>query len=167
MRKMRYTGKTNSLIKAAIGNVKTITNANISYIQRQTLRPLKLSVWAKFDEVNFDGISVLANINDDLNNKAIGSCDIKVYAIDQGNSWNETLVASKSELVNADKAIIDFSANELPSLQADITLKIVVTAHRLNKTYYHVGYFNHLGSLEVMTRNKKKIAFLEITKQDE
>lgn len=167
MRKMRYSGKANSLIKAGIGNVRTISQNNISYIQRQPLRPLNLFAWAKFDEINFDGISILVNLNDDLNDKTIGSCSATIYSIAQGNSWNETLIGTKGALVNSNKMVIDFDASELPPLQADVTLKIVVSAQRLNKTYYHVGYFNHFGSLELMTRNKKKIAFLEITKQDE
>lgn len=167
MRRMRYSGKTNTLIKAGIGNIKTITNSNISYIQRQPLRTINLTAWAKFDEINFDGISILATLSDDIKNKTIGLCVATVYSIDQGNSWNETLVGTKSGTFNPNGFVIDFAASELPALQADVTLKILFTAQRLNKTYYHVGYFNHFGSLELMTRNKKKIAFLEITKQDE
>lgn len=167
MRKMRYSGKTNTLIKAGIGNVRTISQNNISYIQRQPLRPLNITAWAKFDEINFDGISILLSLNDDLNNKTIGSCSVTVYSIAQGNSWNETVIGTKGLLANSDKAVIDFSASELPELEGDITLKIKVSATRQNKTYYFMGYFNHLGSIEFMNRNKRKITFLEVTKADE
>lgn len=167
MRKMKYTDNGNTILKDGVGNVRTITRSNISYIQRNALKALKLNVWAKFDEINFDGISILANLNDDFSNKSIGYCDVSVYVVDQGNSWNETFIGSKNGTASANGVIIDFSANELPSLQGDVTLKLSVKATRFGKTYYHTGYFNHLGSLELMTRNKKKIAFLEITKQDE
>lgn len=167
MRRMKYTNRTNVILKDGVGNVRTITQSNISYMQRNPLRPIKLNVWAKFDEINFDGISVLANLNDDLTNKSIGSCEVIVYAIDQGNSWNETLIGTKTGTATANGVIIDFDASELPSIQGDVTLKLSVRATRLGKTYYHTGYFNHLGSLEVMTKNKKKIAFMEITKRDE
>lgn len=167
MRKMRYSGKTNSLIKAGIGNIKTIANSNISYIQRQALRPLNLTAWAKFDEINFNGISIIANLNDDLSNKTIGSCVATVYSIAQGNSWNETLVGTKSGTFTPNGFVIDFVASELPDLEGDITLKIKVNATRQNKKYYFMGYFNHLGSIEFMNRNKRKITFLEVTKADE
>lgn len=167
MRKIRHTNRTNVILKDGIGNVRTNSNTCISYMQRNVPRTINLNVWAKFDEVNFNGISVLANLNDDLTNKAIGTCEVTVYAIDQGNSWNQTLVATKTGAATANGTVIDFSASELPSILGDVTLKLSVKATRLGKTYYHTGYFNHLGSLEVTTKNRNKIKFLELTKVDE
>ena len=167
MRKMRYSEKPNSMIKSGIGNIKTVTKANISYIQRQTLRPINLTAWAKFDEINFNGISILANLSDGLDNKVIGSCQVSVYSVAQGNSRNETLIGTKSGTYTPNGFVIDFLANELPDLEGDITIKVKVITTRQNKKYYFMGYFNHLGSIEFMNRNKRKITFLEVTKADE
>jgi len=167
MRRVKNTNKTNVIVKDVVSNVRTITGASISYIQRNVTRPIKLNVWAKFDEVNFDGISVLASLNDDLVNKSIGTCEVTVYAIDQGNSWNETIVGTKTGTLTSKGMVIDFQASEIPFIEGDVTLKIFSRAVRANKSYYHTGYFNHLGSLEFMYRNKNNITLLDINKVDE
>jgi len=167
VRKIKYTDKKNSLLKSGLENIKTISNAQISYIQKKSLKPLQLSVWAKFDEVNFDGISVLANISDGWNNKTIGNCVVDIYSIDQGNSWNENFLVSKNGVLTPNGMVVDFSSSEIIDLEGDITLKIAVRANRQNSQFYFKGYFNHLGSIELMNRNKRRISFLEITKVDE
>lgn len=167
MRKMRYTEKSNSLLKTEIDNIKTITKANISYLQRSPLLPLKLLAWAKFDEIAFNGISVIANLTDDENIRSIGSCNFTIYSVAKGSSWNETLVGSKAGVYTSNGFVASFTSAELPSMIGDVTLKMVVKANRMSKKYSFMGYFNHLGSLQFMTKNKNKIAFLEISKLDE
>ena len=166
MRRMRFISEGNTFLKRGILNLLTLSGADISYIQRTTLPEIRLQAWAKFDEVNFDGISAVANLFSQSNQLSIGSCSFSLYSIAQGNSWTPTLIGTKNGTVTPNGVIVDFSANEIPPIEGDITFKLVAVATRLNKRFHFVGFFNHLGSLELMNRNRRNIEFIQVTGED-
>jgi hypothetical protein len=162
MRRMRSISKGNSAIKRGVLNISTISGADISYIQRTTLPDIRLQAWAKFDEVNFDGISAVANLFSQSTALSLGSCSFSLYSVAQGNSWATTLVATKNGSVTPNGVVVDFAASEIPPIEGDITFKLVAVATRQNKRFHFVGFFNHLGSLELADRNRRNIQFIQV-----
>jgi hypothetical protein len=167
MRKVRFTPRYNIVLKNGVDNLSLKTRASVSYIQRNAQKDITLGVWAKFDEVNFDGISVLLELSRELNIKSIGSATVNLFSVAQGNLWQKTFIGSRPAVIIGNAAKVDFAANELPQFCGDVTFYVEAIAYRQNKRLASRAYFNHLGALGFMTKNKNKITLLELTKLDE
>jgi hypothetical protein len=167
MRKIRHTPSHNSIVKAGIGNLITKSSASISYVQRSPLDDLELSLWAKFDDVSFDGISVVAEGTRGIKTLTLGSGSINLYSVEQGKGWQKTFISSKPIQITGNVAKVDFLSSELPSFSGDVTFFVEAVAFRQSEKVTARAYFNHLGILEPVTKNRSKIKFLEITKADE
>lgn len=167
MRKVRHTPKYNFLIKAGMSNVSLSTIANISYVQRSKIPDLVLSIWAKFDDISFDGISISLELLRDIKIKSIGSGTINLYSVNSGKNWEKTFIASKSINVSEQYGQVDFTASELPDFVGDVTFLIEAITYRQNEKVVARSYFNHLGIFDSVTNNKKAIDFLRLTKLDE
>lgn len=156
-----------SILDSGFSNLMTGIDS-ISYFQRNpTESDFTVSTWARFDEVDFDGIHIYTELNRNGLRASSASCSISLYSVSQGASWTKTLVANLTPAVHLNGYSVSVVANDLPDLEADITLYIESTITRLGKQYKSAGYFNHFGALDLITRNKNKISFLEITKADE
>lgn len=167
MRKIRHTPSYNSIVKAGIGNLISKTNAPISYVQRSPLDDLELSLWAKFDDVSFDGLSIVAEGVRGIKTLSLGYGSINLYSVEQGKGWQKTFISSKPIQITGGVAKVDFLSSELPSFSGDVTFFVEAVAFRQSKKVTARAYFNHLGILEPVTKNRNKIRFLEITKADE
>lgn len=167
MRKIRFTPRYNILLKNGVDNLSLKTSANISYIQKRPSKDIALSIWAKFDEVNFDGISILLELARELSVKSIGTATVNLFSVSQGNLWEKTFIGSKSAVIINQVAKVDFSASELPAFCGDVTFYVEAISFRQNKRYVSRAYFNHLGSFASITKNKNNITLLELTKLDE
>lgn len=167
MRKIRFTPRYNILLKNGVDNLSLKTSANISYIQKREQKDIALGVWAKFDELNFNGISILLELARELSVKSIGTATVNLFSVSQGNLWQKTFIGSKPAVIINQVAKVDFAANELPSFVGDVTFYVEAIALRQNKRFASRAYFNHLGALAFMNKNKSNISFLELTKLDE
>lgn len=167
MRKIRHTPSCNLIVKAGIGNLITKTSASISYVQRSPLDDLELSLWAKFDDVSFDGISIVAEGVRGIKTLSLGYGTINLYSVEQGKGWQKTFISSKPIQIAGSVAKVDFLSSELPLFSGDVTFFVEAIAFRQSKKVSTRAYFNHIGILEPVTKNRNKIRFLEITKADE
>lgn len=166
--KLRHFGDYVQAIKPGITNVITLGSNDNSFIQRtKKTSTIKLITWVKFDEVDFDGVHVIVQAFRDGRQVSISQPLCNLYAIEQGASWDKTPITSKPLSQDGLSWVASYLANELPDLLADRTLYVETKTTRLKKRLFFEGYFNHLGALDFMTRNKKKISFLDLTKVDE
>ena len=167
MRKIRHTPKYNFLVKSGMSNVSLSTSADISYVQRRKLPDLKLSLWAKFDDISFDGISISLELLRDIKIKSIGSGIVNLYSVNNGKNWEKAFISSRSIGASNQYGQVDFAASELPDFVGDVTFLVEAIAYRQNKKVVARNYFNHLGIFDSVTTNKNMINFLRLTKLDE
>jgi hypothetical protein len=166
--KIRHLGDYVQAIKPGISQVMTLGACDNSFIQRSIqTNQVELMAWVKFDELNFDGVHVIVQAMRDGQKVSTSLPTAKLFYIDQGASWAKTEITEKPLSQDGAAWVVSYFASELPELLANRTLLLEVKAQRLGKTLRFAGYFNHLGALEFMTRNKKKITFIELTKVDE
>lgn len=130
-----------------------------------------IKIAAKFNEVTFDNIQMIAYLYDAKNMSVASSanCVFKIYRI-SAPDWTETFVTSLSGTLLGNNyfyanpvlsglSSIDFSGGE--------SIMIEVSVERLGVIYRDRAYFNHLGIYDNVTRLRQDVEFLEITKQDE
>lgn len=130
-------------------------------------KEISIELWAKFDEIDFDGFSIFARLLKGDSKTESSSCLFTVYYIAQGNSWSKTLITSGSGSIVNDGYRIDIPSSSLPDSVGDYTFFIECEISRLGETYKKNGYFNHFYTLDVTTRLTNKVRFMEITKADE
>lgn len=104
----------------------------------------------------------------DTNLDIAQSCNYKIYRVSNDSTpWQDTLVKSGTLSINADKLFL----TTLTSVEAgadifgDVTFKVSARVIRNNIPYYVTEYFNHLGITDKVERVRRKVTFLEITKQ--
>lgn len=166
--KLRHFGDYVQALKPGITNVLTLGCSDVSFIQRtKRTSEVKLVTWVKFDELDFDGVHVIVQAFRDGQKVSISQPLCNLYAIDKGASWVKTPISPKPLTQDGLDWVVSYAANELPDLLADRTIYVEAKTTRVKKRLAFEGYFNHLGALDFMTGNKKKIAFLDLTKVDE
>lgn len=142
--------------------------SNLSKLKRKKKeKELSIDLWAKFDEVDFDGFSILAVIKNGNNKTQVQSCTFNVSYVTQGPSWNKTLIGSYSGALGANGFTASIPNSVLPSSIGDYTFYVECVVSRRGEQLSKEDYFNHFYTLEQTTRNRNKIKFLEITKADE
>jgi hypothetical protein len=129
-----------------------------------------IKVWAKFNTSTFDGIQMIAWLEDkDKEIITTASCEFKVYYIDTTNNWDETLIFIGSGTASGLRWISSPSQSDLGSsneLDGERTIMIQATMLRWGRTYKNKIYINHLGVYDSIVRLKNDIEFLDISKQD-
>jgi hypothetical protein len=128
-------------------------------------------VWAKFNTGSFDGIQLIAWVeNKDKNVIASASCEFKVYYIDTTNNWNQTLIFTGSGTASGNRWVASPNQVALGSgnvLDGERTLMIEANVTRWGDTYKNTVYVNHLGVYDSILRLRSDVEFLEISKKDE
>lgn len=166
--KLRHFGDYVQAIKPGLSQVLTLGQGDTSFIQRsKNDNTIELISWIKFDEIDFDGVHVIVQAFRSGRQITVAQPALNLFSVAQGSSWALTPITQKPLTQNGMSWVASYAANDLPNLLADVTLYAEASASRLKKKFHFRGYFNHLGALDFMTRNKKKIAFLELTKVDE
>lgn len=129
-----------------------------------------LKISAKFDDSTFDNLKVIAYLYDQANANIANAatCEFKFYRVTIPD-WTEVLIntSNGTQISNnyfylnptlATLAPIDFDGGEMMLIEATVV--------RLGVTYRDRVYVNHLGIYDTTTRLKRKVQFLDITKQD-
>jgi hypothetical protein len=132
---------------------------------------IEVFVYAKFNTQTFDGIQMIAWLENDKNQTiSSGSCQFKVYYLDTANNWNQTLIftgmgsASGMKWIAApDQTALGGSLNQL---DGERTLLIEATLVKFGESYTNRIYVNHLGVYDSVVRLRNDIEFLDISKAD-
>lgn len=129
-----------------------------------------VSVWAKFNTNTFDGIQMVAWLEDlDHNLLSSAQCQFKVYYVDVTDNWGQTLIYTTSATLSNGKwvaAPTQANLGAVNCLDGERTLMIEATLSKWGKLYSKKIYVNHLGIYDSIIRLKNEIEFLSITKQD-
>jgi hypothetical protein len=131
----------------------------------------KVKLWAKFNTQTFDGIQIVATLQDKSEQTlASSSCVFKIYFLDITNNWNQTLVHTvNGTLVNKRWIAAPTQANLGLSneLDGERTIMVEATITRLGQSFVSKIYLNHLGIYDSFFRLKEEVEFLAVTKKDE
>jgi hypothetical protein len=131
----------------------------------------EVKVWAKFNTSSFDGIQLIAWMeNKDKNVISSASCEFKVYYIDTTNNWNQTLIFTGSGTASGTRWVASPDQAALGpnnALDGERTLMIEANLTRWGDTYKNTVYVNHLGIYDSFIRLKNDVEFLDITKKDQ
>jgi hypothetical protein len=134
-------------------------------------RDYVLNVWAKFAQIDFDGIHIRAYVEKENDILQSANYSFSVYTVATDSNWQETFVVSKVGLPLADGSFkCHVLSSQFPStvdLDGELTLAIMVTCNRQNKKYRKKIYVNHLGVYDSIVRLRNDVEFLDLTKLDE
>jgi hypothetical protein len=128
-----------------------------------------VKIGAKFNDDTFSNIQITSYLYDQKNASIANaaSCSIKVYKVTTPD-WTEQLVTT---LATSTLPNTYFYANPtITSLGIDFqggdTILIESTIVRLGVIYRDRIYFNHIGIYDNVTRLRRDVEFLEVTKKD-
>lgn len=129
-----------------------------------------IRIAAQFDAGTFQNIKVIAYLYDAQNASVANaaSCEFKIYSITTPD-WTETLLSTVSgtQLTNNYFYINPLNVSLFPvDFFGGDSIMIEATIVRLGETYRDRIYVNHLGIYDNVTRLRKDVDFLNITKQD-
>jgi len=176
MRRMRATINSDYVqpLKLRISDRMIVAMSNMynSILLRNTHRApdssaYDLSLWAKFDSDDFDGIQIHTALSSNGSVKSIASAVFDIYSV-AANGWTETFLHQATGSLGPSKSFVaSVSQSSLaPILDGEITLAIYATVTRSGKVYKNKIYVNHLGSYDSIVRLRNKVKFLDIIKKD-
>jgi hypothetical protein len=130
----------------------------------------KINLWAKFNTNSFDGIQLVAWLEDiDSEVLTSGSCQFKVYYVDIDNNWGQNLIYSGSGTATGLKwtsALSQANLGAANELDGDRTLMIQATIVKWGHSFTKRIYVNHLGVYDSIVRLRNDVEFLDISKAD-
>jgi hypothetical protein len=136
-----------------------------------TPRDYILNLWAKFAQVDFDGIHIKSYLDKDSDIMQAANYTFSVYLISTTDNWAETFVITKPGSSIGDGSVkCHVTAADFPStvdLDGELTLAIVANCTRQGRKYRKKIYVNHLGVYDSIVRLRNDVEYLDITKLDE
>ncbi len=130
----------------------------------------KIDLWAKFNTNTFDGIQLVAWLEDvDTNILGSAQCQFKVYYVNTANDWGQTLIHTVNGTASNGKWVASPSQTDLGSdnvIDGDRTLMIEAILSKWGRSYTKKIYLNHLGVYDSIVRLRNDIDFLDIIKAD-
>lgn len=130
----------------------------------------KINSWAKFNTNTFDGIQLIAWLeNTESNITPSANCVFKIYYVDVNNNWSQSLIHTVNGTLNGNQWTAAPTQADLGlsnELDGERTLMIEVSLTKWNRVFNKRFYVNHLGVYDSIVRLRQEVDFLNITKKD-
>lgn len=136
---------------------------------RQSRLDYELSVHAKFNADDMNGIQVAASLTKMGDHKASVVSEIRISRVSDAD-WSETFIVSVVPtetlpgVFSSEITQVQLGLNELSGKE---TYAIEVTATRKRRRFISKVYVNHLGCFDSILRLKNEVNYLHSTKLDE
>lgn len=129
-----------------------------------------IKIACEFNKETFDGIRLAAYLYKQNTGEVSSSstCQFNIYRVDSPN-WKDTFILSVNGTFTSETYWFkELLQSDIPSIDlfGGDTIMVEVVVTRLSETYRDRIYVNHLGIYDNITRARKDIDFLSITKKD-
>lgn len=132
------------------------------------LPKIQSNLSVQFNSDELDGIILSGYFTKGFDIKKAGSCEFNIYQMSNDGTEIPTLLLTVSGIEQNDKFVKTVASTDIPSvyLDGEYSLMIEMTITRRSKKYKVIKYVNHLGIYDSFVQLKKKVNFINLTKED-